>query len=154
MVSSFELIFFGIFILLLWRYVLPRVLKYIQTYQNIKKEEYRSLLDEERKIKKKVEQIEGTYREKSSELNSLINDLDFIFEKNLSDFRKINETQTQLYKKNEQNKLNSEISKIQNEIIDSCVQMLENEVYSKLKNKNIICFEIAIKEIKELLKKS
>ena len=154
MVSSFELIFFGIFILLLWRYVLPRVLKYIQTYQNIKKEEYRSLLDEERKIKKKVEQIEGTYREKSSELNSLINDLDFIFEKNLSDFRKTNEAQTQLYKKNEQNKLNSEISKIQNEIIDSCVQMLENEVYSKLKNKNIICFEIAIKEIKELLKKS
>jgi hypothetical protein len=79
---------------------------------------------------------------------------DFIFEQNLSDFRKTNQAQIQLYKKNEQNKLNSEISKIQNEVVDSCVEILENEVYSKLKNKNITCFEIAIKEIKDLLKKN
>lgn len=151
MVSKYELIFFGMFVFLVARYAFPVIFKYIRSRESNKKQEYDILLKEEENINVQIKELKKLYANKLAQLDFLNKELDQIFEEKLVDFRKKKEASLQIYKQSEQNKLRSEISRIEKEIIDSCMELLDAEIYAKLRRNNITCFDLGLKQLANII---
>ena len=151
MAGQFELLFFGMFLAVVSRYVLPFFVQYIRSYAETKQQEYLLLVEEEQTTNRQLEEAQQIYSKKLTELEAIGDKFDSISQEVLSDFRKKNEDVFEMYKKNEQLKIRNEIAEQEEKVLDSCMELLEAQVHQELKAKNITCFDIALDRIREIM---
>ena len=154
MAGQYELIFFGMFTVVVYRYILPPIVAYVRSYAELKKQEYLNLLNKEQMANNRLEEVNKTYTAKLAELESIEDKLDNTFEETLSRFREKNEILLEMYNNSEKQKIKNEISEQEAKLVDSCMEMLEVQIYQEMKQQNITCFGIALQKIREIVKEN